>query len=48
MSRLVHARVGGRKLRAFVLVFAIVSGALVLGSGWGLFDLRQSASQSAK
>jgi uncharacterized protein len=48
MSRLVHARVGGRKLRAFVLVFAIVSGALVLGSGWGLFDLRQGASQSAK
>ena len=42
MSRLIHTRVGGRKLRAFVLMFAIVSGALVLGSGWGLFALRQS------
>jgi len=41
-SRLIHARVGGRKLRAFVLIFAIVSGALVLGSGSGLFPLRQS------
>lgn len=32
-SRLSHARVGGRKLRVFVLLFAIVSGALVLISG---------------
>jgi uncharacterized protein len=48
LSRRIHARIGGRKLRAFVLIFAIVSGALVLSSGSGLFALRQSESQSAK
>jgi len=46
MSRLIHSRVGGRKLRAFVLIFAIVSGALVLGSGAGLLALPQSESPS--
>jgi uncharacterized protein len=42
-SRLIHTRVGGRKLRAFVLMFAIVSGAFVLGSGLGLSALRHGA-----
>ena len=48
MSRLVHGRVGGRKLRAFVLLFAIVSGAVVLGSGSGLFSLGRGETHSAK
>jgi len=30
VSRLIHDRVGGRLLRVFVLIFAIVSGAVLL------------------
>jgi uncharacterized membrane protein YfcA len=30
VSRLIHDRVGGRPLRVFVLLFAIVSGAVLL------------------
>jgi hypothetical protein len=33
VSRLIHERVQGRKLRVFVLLFAIVSGAVLLLRG---------------